>query len=316
MTKKIRWVIAHEPIDLFLRAAENFRKEVYDATNGKFDIEILSLTDYSQRHNDGKKVTKHDLIALMEDGVVEMSQMYTYVLGNYNKDFWALDMPFLFGNHDHADAVLEGPIGQGMLSRLADTSRVRGLAFTYSGGYKCLPTNVPISTVEQFKNTRIRTSNSPVSQDTFSAVGAEPISIDIEELAVAGEGQLVDAGESTYIRILPLRQHEVFAKVSCTEHSLLITSIIIADSFWASLTQDERSIIQRAAFTAARTERRESVENAEDIKQYLGERNIYMAQDELLKFQKATAGLYDQYRTYFSPGLLDEMLDAGRATKH
>ena len=315
MTKKIRWVIAHEPIDLFLRAAENFSQEVYDATNGKFDIEILSLTDYSIKYNNGQKITKHDLIKLMEEGVVEMSQMYTYVLGNYNKDFWALDMPFLIEDHQHADAILEGPIGKGMLNRLAETSRVRGLAFTYSGGYKCLPTNVEFTTMSDFKNKRIRTSNSPVSRDTFTAIGAIPVSLEVEQLAQAGNENVVDAGESTYIRILPLKQEKAFAQVSNTEHSLLMTSIIIGDDFWNSLTAEEQKVIGDAAFRAARTERRESVENAEDVKELLGTRNTHLTAEDQVLFQELTAPLYDKYRDFFSSGLLDEMIEAGKSIK-
>jgi len=41
MSTKIRWVIAHEPIDLFLKVADSFSKEVNEKTNGAFDIEVL-----------------------------------------------------------------------------------------------------------------------------------------------------------------------------------------------------------------------------------------------------------------------------------
>jgi TRAP-type mannitol/chloroaromatic compound transport system substrate-binding protein len=51
--KTIRWVIAHEPIDLFLRAANRFSKQVKEQTNGAIDIEVLSLTDYAKKYNDG-----------------------------------------------------------------------------------------------------------------------------------------------------------------------------------------------------------------------------------------------------------------------
>ena len=68
----VKWVIAHEPIGLFLKVAESFAKEVNEKTNGMFNIEVLSLTDYSVKYNKGQKITKDDLMALVDSGAIEM----------------------------------------------------------------------------------------------------------------------------------------------------------------------------------------------------------------------------------------------------
>jgi len=93
--RNIRWVLAHEPIELFLRAAKVFKETMEVAAPGKLNFEIMTLGEYSERYAGGKKVTKHDLLDLMESGDIEMSQMYTSTLGRkHNRDMWALDMPF------------------------------------------------------------------------------------------------------------------------------------------------------------------------------------------------------------------------------
>ena len=87
MTTKIRWVIAHEPLSLFLRAARDFEREVNaQQSEHKLEIEIMTLTEFSQRYNDGVLVTKHDLLDLMEDNRIEMSQMYTTWLAEHYSD--------------------------------------------------------------------------------------------------------------------------------------------------------------------------------------------------------------------------------------
>ena len=113
MTKKhIKWVIAHEPIDYFLAVAENFAKDVNEQTNGMFNIEVLSLTDFSKKYYNNKPITKYDLMDLINSGAIEMSHIYTTWLADYNRNLHALDLPFLFKDHDHADRVLEGRIGR------------------------------------------------------------------------------------------------------------------------------------------------------------------------------------------------------------
>src|SRR5579864_2439164 len=64
--RKIRWVLAHEPIELFVRAARKFSAEVNARAAGQLDIEVLTLSEYAAKCNGGKKVTKHDLLDLME----------------------------------------------------------------------------------------------------------------------------------------------------------------------------------------------------------------------------------------------------------
>lgn len=308
--KQIRWVIAHEPIDLFLKASKKFAREVYERTNGEYDIEILSLTDYSNKYNNGVKVTKHDVVSLMEQGKVELSQMYTYVLGEYVNDFWALDMPYLFKDHQHADKVFEGPIGQRMLDDLANKSKVRGLSFTYSGGYKCIPSKKAMATVEDFKGTRIRTSNNPVSQDIFRSVGAEPVKDDIENMTQSGYENRYEGGESTYVRIFASDQHKPFPNIVDAEHALLLTSIIVADEFWGELDDNVKQIFQDAAIHAGRAERKESVELVDNIKDECHHQRIpvlVMSQPERDRFKAATEWMYEKYESVFTPGLLNSI---------
>jgi TRAP-type C4-dicarboxylate transport system substrate-binding protein len=309
--KQVRWVIAHEPIDLFLRAAERFTKSVKEQTNGELDIEILSLTEYSEKYNGGKKVTKHDLLQLMEDGVVEASQMYTTWLGHYNKDMFVLDMPFLFRDHEHADRVLEGEIGEYLLKGLEQSSAVRGLAFTYSGGFRIIPAQKELATVEAFRGTKIRTARSPVAVDTFKALGAEVIdTIELEEMNDAVKAGVIEAGESTFVRVIPLKQNEAFGIVNDTAHSLFLTSIIIATKFWDTLDSNTQQIMKDAALDAARTERRESVAQIEDIIKDCAERNVpvvKMDQTETEKFIEATSVVYEKYQDYFSTDLISQI---------
>lgn len=310
-TKKIRWVIAHEPIDLFLRAAERFSNAVKTQTQGQLDIEILSLTEYSEKYNQGKKITKHDLLDLMEAGVVEASQMYTTWLGHYNKDMFVLDMPFLFRDHEHADRVLEGDIGEYLLKGLENSSAVRGLAFTYSGGYRIIPANKELSTVESFRGTKIRTARSPVAIDTFKALGAEVIdTVELEEMNDAAKEGIIEAGESTFVRVFPLKQAEAFGKINDTAHSLFLTSIIISTKFWDTLDDTTQEIMKNAALDAARLERRESVAQIDDIInecETKGVPVITMSKEETDKFKSKTKTIYEKYQNFFSTDLINQI---------
>ncbi len=312
MTKKhVKWVIAHEPIGLFLKVAERFAKEVNEQTNGMFDIEVLSLSDYSAKYNDGKKITKDDLMKLVDTGAIEMSHIYTTWLADYNKDLHALDLPFLFRDHAHADTVLEGAIGEELLAGVSKNSNIKAMSFTYSGGYRVVPANFAADTVEAWQGKKVRTSRSPVAVDTFKLLGAEPFEgIALEEMNAAADAGVIEAGESTYVRVFPLDQHKSFEVVNDTAHSLFLTSIIVNQDFMSQFSAEVQEILATAAFNAARQERRESVANIPEILELCekeGVQVVKMSAEEECKFKAITSQVYDMYADYFTPGLVQKI---------
>ena len=309
--KTIRWVLAHEPIELFLRAAKRFKKTMEEMAPGVLDYEIMTLSEYSDKYQNGKKVTKHDLIDLMEAGEIEMSQMYTSTLGRkHHRDLWALDMPFLFRDHDHAQKVLEGEIGQSLLAGLNEKTNVHGLAFTYSGGFRMIPANVVIDKIEDFKGQPLRCNMSPIATETFIAVGADPHQIELEEINEGVQDGRIVGGESTYPRFYGLKQNEHMSVINDAEHSLFLTSILVAKDFWNTLDDDIKEKVEYASFDAARSERQESVEDISVVKARCVDDDIAvhtMAIEERVKFQKATEYLYDKFGDMFSTGLLNKI---------
>jgi TRAP-type C4-dicarboxylate transport system substrate-binding protein len=309
--KHVKWVIAHEPIGLFLKVAERFAKEVNEKTNGMFNIEVLSLTDYTNKYNGGKKITKDALMDLVDTGAIEMSHIYTTWLADYNKDLHALDLPFLFRDHDHADAVLEGKIGAELLAGVSKQSNIKAMSFTYSGGYRVVPANFRADTVESWKGKTVRTSRSPVAVETFKLLGAEPKEhIALEEMNAAAKAGQIEAGESTYVRVFPLQQNEAFAVVNDTAHSLFLTSIIVNQDFFKQFDQETQEIMATAAFNAARQERRESVADIPNILaecKAKGVEVVKMSASEEQKFKQVTSSVYDLFDNYFTAGLVDSI---------
>jgi len=314
MTQTIRWVIAHEPIGLFLKVAENFEKEV-KSRGVDIDIEVLSLTDYSNKYNGGNRITKDDLIRLIDTGAIEMSHIYTTWLADYNKDLHALDLPFLFRDHDHATAVLDGEIGAGLLDGVSKDTNIKGLSFTYSGGYRIVPANFKADSGESWKGRKVRTSRSPVAVDVFKLLGATPVEdVALEEMNDAAEAGRIEAGESTYVRVLPLEQYKAFEYVNDTAHSLFLTSIIVNKGFFEKLDAETQAIMAEAAQHAALTERRESVADIPNILTDFkreGIEVVTMSQPEHERFRSITSKVYDKYGdNFFTPGLVDRIKKA------
>ena len=309
--KKIRWVLAHEPIQLFLRAALKFVEELSVTMPGLMEFEIMTLSEYGNKYHGGKKITKHDLLDLMESGDIEMSQMYTVWLGErYSKDMHVLDLPFLFKDHEHAARVLDGEIGKGLLNGLGTDSNVKGLAFTYSGGYRMIPATKQINNMDDFKGLKVRSNRSPVAIDILKAIGADPVVMELEAITDAVKDGEIAGGESTYPRFYALKQNEACGFINDTKHSLFLTSIIVNTEFWDSLNKDTQDKIQTAAENAARYERAISLEDIELVQARCAKDDIDVVdlpEAEIEKFKQMTEQVYDKYENYFSAGLVKKI---------
>lgn len=312
--KNIKWVIAHEPIGLFLKVAEDFAAKVNAKAKGKYHIEVLSLTDYSNKYNDGKRVTKNDLMDLINSGAIEMSHIYTTWLADYNKDLHALDLPFLFKDHDHATRVLDGDIGRSLLNTVSNNSNIHAMSYTYSGGFRIVPANFRADTVEAWQGKKVRTSRSPVAVDTFKLLGAQPFEgIALEEMNAAADQGIIEAGESTYVRVFPLDQHKSFDVVNDTAHSLFLTSIITNKDFFAGLDMHDQAVFSEAAAEAALIERKTSVADIPNILaecEQNGVEVVRMNDRELVKFQEVVGEVYNMYADYFQAGLVESIQKA------
>jgi len=308
--RQIKWVLAHEPIDLFLRAAKVFTEQVNVRTPETLEIEVMTLGEYAEKYNNGIKIDKHSLIDLLDNDSIQMSQTYTITLGKINKDFYALDLPFLFKDHDHASRVFEGNIGSELLSSLESSKNIKGLAFTYSGGFRIMPGNEPVSKIEDLRGMRMRTSFSPVAIETFKTLGADVVPMELEELSDNLESENVTVGESTYPRVYALGHDKVSKVINHTEHSLFLTSILINTNFWNSLTPELQTVISESAKEAARYERNLSIEDIRSVQSRAksdGIEIVEMSYEEKLRFEEATKVVYSKFDNYFTSGLVQKI---------
>lgn len=325
--RKITWLIAHEPVNLFLRTAEAFRDKIAELTNGKFEVDIYTLSEYeSQFPPATKKIRdslmnhKADSMVLLESEDIQMSQMHITELARWHSpEFLALEMPFIFEDHDHASRVLEGPIGRKMLDNLAKKSPARGMEFTYSGGFRCLASSKPIGTLDDVQNIEWATTYNPVTMDTIEAIGAIPKIFSLKEFARAStitfekEGNNVDALDTTIPRYLAQFQNTVKKYLVNTKHNLFLTSIIIGNKFWATLSEEEQAKFSEACKYASRLERKWSVEEAEAFAAKGDHSDIgvvysELSQEDTAKFKQAVAPLYTKYREFFETGLIDGII--------
>jgi len=308
---KLTWVLAHEPYEVFHKAARQFAQEVSTETNGHITIDVLDLPDYNAvaGTNLSSRVRgdRQHVIDSVNSGLMDMATVYINNLADINKDLHAWGLPYLFQDAEHAQRALDGKIGRAMLDGVAARSNVRPLEYTFSGGFRTMPSNIAIEKVSDFKHLKVRCTNNPVSIDLFSMLDAKPVNIPTEDFSNALLSGEVDSGEATYPRFFLLGYDKASKFINHTEHNLFLTSIVINQIVWNSFDQVTKDIFTCAARNAALQERAESLASVDQVQRdaaKLGIPTVKMNDTEKSKLVNAFGGLYDKYETIFSPGVV------------
>ncbi len=310
-THNIKWILFHAPVEIFVRTAETFAKEIGEMTDGRINIEVYKIEDYAKKFNDGVVI---DPMTLLKTNSVQMSQIQTNWLGHANAtDFYALDMPFLFDSHDHCTKVLEGPIGESMLASIPEkTQTMRGLAFTYSGGYRCIAAKEPITSVDELRGLSFAVRISPVTYDMAKSFGTDPAVLDDLTLETRkDQSQDCDAVQTTLPRYEAQINSEVHPYIINTRHNMFLTTILVNESFWQELDLEDQILMKQAAINASRQERQWSIADAEKIETDAEEHKrlgikgvIEFPESERQKLREMSKAVYEKYEDVFSPGLL------------
>lgn len=299
--KKIRWMLIHEPIGVFERAVKKFSDTVRTETDGRVEIQMLGSLKNRRKVN----INATTALASMQSGEFEMMQVITSFLGNLNEKYWIFDLPFLFRDHEHAISVLDGQIGRDLLTDLR-SSNLEGLGFTYSGGFRIIPSaKHEFRNLSDFKGLAICTSESPVASMFFKNLGAKTLGNCLGDRT----SDYFDGVESTWVRFWEsdVRVNKI---INDTGHSLYLTAIIINKNFLESLTPHDQNVVRRAAQMAAEIERDDSLAGSESVKKKLtGDyKVITLSNEERDKLVVASKAVYDNFKNIYGHGPLIEKI--------
>ena len=316
-TIKVKWLIQHEPVELFLRTAESFSKEIKRLTNDRIQIDII--TEHQLCKENGG--VGYNPVALLQNGDMDMAQFYSGQLGQRQAtDFYCLDLPFLFSDHEHAARVFEGEVGKHFLEKhLPEKTKLRGLAFAYSGGYRVFASSKKINCPDDMKGTTMAFHRNPIFKDvakTFGAHGKLKLGRDWSKI----EDNHVEDCEIIHTT-LPRYNHDavqgLHKYVVTANHTMFSTVLVISEKFWENLSIEDQLRMQSAALYASRLERAWTIEDTEKITGSKNEQKrlgidemSQLDQADIENLKESAKEIDSKYEKYFTPDLTKKIKDA------
>lgn len=218
------------------KAAEMFKKLAEERTKGRVKVEVYPM---SQLYKD-----KEELEAL-QLGAVQMLAPSTAKFGPLGvKEFDALALPFIFDDYNEVHKVLQGPIGDGLLTKL-ESRGLTGLAL-WDSGFKQFTGNRPMKKPEDLKGMKIRIQSSKVLEEQMRSLGVLPQVMAFSELYTALQTGVIDGDEQSTPNIWTQKFYEVEKNMTVSNHGYTGYAVVTNKKFWEGLPPDIRAELTAA----------------------------------------------------------------------
>lgn len=221
--------------------------------------------------------------------------------------------PFLFRDEQQAAAILDGPLGKGILRDL-ETIGCKGLTFA-EGGFRHLSNNIrPVKTLDDLKDLKIRIPTQPGDAALWLTLGANPMPRPWPIYAELEQGAF-DGQESPLWMIDKYSLHTVQRHLSLTRHSYVAHIAVASLKWWNALSPTDQARLQAAMTEAAARQRLvQRDREAARLALFAQKGMAIEAHPDIETFRARTAKLKETvvYREPRLQALLTKMLESAR----
>ncbi len=297
--RNLRFAIATNPGTAQYDGTQKFSELVEQKSGGKIKVKIFPGNTL------GKDV---QVAASLQGGVIDLSAMNSNLLVGIAKETGLLDLPFLFESEKEAYAVLDGPVGKKIHAALEPKGLI-GLAYFDIGYYNLHNSKRPITKLEDMHGLKLRVTETPISIETFAALGANPVPVPYAELYTVLEQKIVDGGGQPPINMIVAKFFEVQKYYSINRYSFTPQSVMISKKTWDKLSNDEKKLIQEAANEASLYQRqmsvKRSIDSLNELKKTMTINEVSPA--EIARMREKTKPVVEKFSKEYNEALAKEM---------
>ncbi|NDZ16718.1 C4-dicarboxylate ABC transporter substrate-binding protein [Variovorax sp. WS11] len=279
-------------------AIDAFAKEVATRTNGRYKIE----TFYN-----GSLGGERESIEAVQLGTQELAFSSTGPVPNFVPEAKILDVPFLFRDKAHARAVLDGPIGQELLTKF-DAKGFKALAWAENGFRHMTNSKRDVKGPEDLKGLKMRTMENPVHIAAYKGLGIITTPMAFPEVFTALQQGTVDGQENPLSVIMAAKFSQVQKHLSLTGHVYSPCIFLMNKAAFDKLSAADKTAFLEAAKVAAKVNRdRVDQDDANGVKELRAQGMTVIENVDKSKFVSTLAPVNAEFEKQFGKANIDKI---------
>jgi tripartite ATP-independent transporter DctP family solute receptor len=198
---------------------------------------------------------EREMIEAVQLGTLDFVNTSTGPVGNFVPEVKIVDIPFLFRDYDHARHVMDGPIGQDILTKFPSKGLV-ALVWTENGFRHMTNSKHPIVKPADAAGLKMRTMENKVHMEGYRTFGILPTPMAFPEVFGALQQGTVDGQENPIPVILSSKFSQVQKHLSLTGHVYSPALIITSSRLMSKVSEADKKVFYEAAKKAATAQRK------------------------------------------------------------
>jgi tripartite ATP-independent transporter DctP family solute receptor len=257
-------------------------REAVDAiaaeTNGKLAI---TLFPNNQLGSDT------DMMSQLRSGALELATMPGTVLSTLIPQASLTGVGFAFTGYDKVWPAMDGEVGN-FIRRNIEKAGLVPFEATWDNGFRNITSSThPISTPADLANFKIRVPVVPLWVAMFSALGAAPVSIPLNEAYSALQTKIADGQENPLALIESAKFYEVQKYCSLTGHAWDGFWALASGKVWRTIPAELKEVMAKH-FNAAAKKQRDDINQANiDLQKALEAKALVFNKPDPAAFQEA-----------------------------
>lgn len=281
-------------------AIDTFAKEVAARTGGRYKVE----TFYN-----GSLGGERESIEAVQLGTQELAFSSSGPVPNFVPETKILDVPFLFRDKAHARAVLDGPIGQDLLTKF-DAKGFKALAWAENGFRHMTNSKRDVKGPEDLKGLKMRTMENPVHIAAYKGLGIITTPMAFPEVFTALQQGTVDGQENPLPVIMSAKFSQVQKHLSLTGHVYSPCIFVMNKASFDKLSAADKTAFLEAAKVAVKANRdRVDQDDANGVKELRAQGMTVIENVDKAKFVAMLAPVNADFEKQFGKANLDKIRD-------
>ncbi len=252
---------------------------------------------------------EREMIEAVQLGTLDIVNTSTGPVGNFVPEVKIVDIPFLFRDYAHARKVMDGPIGQDLLTKFPSKGLV-ALAWTENGFRHMTNNKRSIVKPEDASGLKMRTMENKVHMEGYRAFGIQPTPMAFPEVFGALQQGTVDGQENPIPVILASKFSQVQKHLSLTGHVYSPALLITSPRVMNRLSEADKKVFYAAAKSASIAQRKKVNEDEDNgIAQLEKEGMTVIRKVDGQAFRNALIAPYAEYSKEFGADNIRKIQD-------
>ena len=229
-------------------AVEDIGKKLEKSTNGR-----LSVAMYPAMQLGGEK----EAIEQAQVGAIAFARVSVGALGPVVDDLNVFNLPYVFRNTEHAQKVMDGPIGQELLDKVTNSGKgLVGLAWMDAGARSFYNTKHPIKNMADLKGLKVRVMGNPMFVDMANSMGANGVAMGYDQVFTSLQTGVVDGAENNPPSFVFDNHYQVAKFYTVDEHLIVPEMVVFSKKIWDTLSKQEQADLVKYGKEAQQEERK------------------------------------------------------------